>query len=322
MKNKKTYDDINNALEQILAIDYVDEKDKINTTTEYAYPFSNEPLYKEFEHLDFKGKSVATVGSSGDQLLTAIFGGAKKVTLIDGCQIAQPIVELKIAAIKNMDYFEFMDYWEELDVLNYNVYSKISHCLSDKSKLFWDTLILDYIDDISELKYKLFHLPVKETLYYACNSFIYDNEDNFKILKKKLEKCGIKFITTEFHNFDKKLKGKYDYIFLSNIYDYVKSDEYYEVVNKLYKNNLNEKGKMQIDFQFGKYREKQYGADLMDMLNHLHNAYVEKISIEDKRVKNQYSRIFQPCKKNISYCGASFFLCKEDETNLEDSEKN
>ena len=52
---------------------------KINFAVESVYPFTNENLYELFQQLNVDGGLVATVGSSGDQMLAALLYGAKKV---------------------------------------------------------------------------------------------------------------------------------------------------------------------------------------------------------------------------------------------------
>ena len=69
---------------------------KINFAIETVYPFTNENLLELFKQLNVKGKTVATAGSSGDQMLAALLFGAKNVTLIDGNLLFQTFHRLQV----------------------------------------------------------------------------------------------------------------------------------------------------------------------------------------------------------------------------------
>ena len=56
-----------------------------------VYHCSNERLNAYFKDLKLKGSRIATVGSSGDQVLNAIFYGAKDITLIEEALIKELI---------------------------------------------------------------------------------------------------------------------------------------------------------------------------------------------------------------------------------------
>ena len=115
------------------------------------YPFSNENIGEFLEGFDLEGKSVITVGSSGDQVLNAVYRGATDVTLFDANIFARYYVELKIAAIKNLSLEEFLKYFTSDNILDWKYYSKVSHDLSDEAKLFWDTLMLELDEENKEI---------------------------------------------------------------------------------------------------------------------------------------------------------------------------
>ena len=48
-----------------------------------VYPFTTEVISGYFNELDFKDKSVMTLGSSSDQAFNALLLGAKKITVYD-----------------------------------------------------------------------------------------------------------------------------------------------------------------------------------------------------------------------------------------------
>lgn len=220
-----------------------------NSTTQKVYPFTNENLFELFRNLDVKGKRVATVGSSGDQTINAIFAGAKEIDLIDMNILTEPFVELKIAAIKNLTHKQFLEFGSV--VANYSAdkfsrfYAKISHSLSGKAKDFWDNLVLNGDD-----KY-FYHF----THNYIGHEALYRSAYTYNQLQDKLNENDYKinYIFGELEDFPKKLKGKYDLILLSNIIDYFygvgggKSRQVFlETVEELFKNNLANEGLIQV----------------------------------------------------------------------------
>ena len=78
------------------------EKELLNKIDE-----ANEKLNAYFKDLNLKGSRIATVGSSGDQVLNAIFYGAKDITLIDANIFTRAYFEYKTAMIKNLNFDEF-----------------------------------------------------------------------------------------------------------------------------------------------------------------------------------------------------------------------
>jgi len=220
-----------------------------------AFGYSNEDLKTIFEQLSVEGKSVATVGSSGDQALNAIYYGAKSVTLIDGCQFAEPITRLKIAAIKNLDLQEFLKYWTTGKILDHKTYAKISHDLDENTKMFFDTIMLENCED-SMIELDLIIIPYWANKYYRGSEFFID-ESKYELLKTKLAQANIEYVCADLSEFSTKL-GKYDRILLSNIYDYVDSNDFFKVIKDLRKNNLKMNGKMQMYYDLQCYKHDMF----------------------------------------------------------------
>lgn len=246
-----------------------------NSTTEKVYPFTNENLYELFKHLDLKDKRVATVGSSGDQAIHSIFAGASEVDLIDMNILAEPFVELKIAAIKNLTHEEFLRFGSV--VTNYTAddftkyYSKLSHSLTGRAKEFWDNLVMDGSD-----KY-FYHF----THNYIGHEAVYNSEYVYKQLQEKLNKNDYKinYIIGELEDFPRKLKGKYDLILLSNIIDYYYGfnggkprEVFLNTVRDLFKNNLRNNGLIQVSSRHEGFELLQLSKKLKAKRNSLRGA--------------------------------------------------
>ena len=127
----------------------------MNLAIEKIYPFTNENLLELFGQLDVKDKSVATTGSSGDQILAALLFGAKKVTLIDGNLYSKHFIDYKFAAIKNLSYEEFKAHFiNQKDYFNFEIFKKVSHDLDSDSMAFWGT-IYSHTDNALDIRRRI-----------------------------------------------------------------------------------------------------------------------------------------------------------------------
>ena len=226
-----------------------------------VYHCSNERLNSYFKDLNLKNARIATVGSSGDQVLNAIFYGAKDITLIDANIFIRAYVEYKIAMIKNLDFKTFTHHLGRFSMFNWKTYSKISHDLSPTTQQFFDELMLNqddnghdsdegYLTD-SLIRNNLFHTPCYNFNTKEENLF-YNNEEDFNKLKYLLTKneYTLNFINADITKFPSELKGTFDYIFLSNIYEYVDNSTMLPIIKKLYK-KLNNGGAIQYYYTYG-----------------------------------------------------------------------
>lgn len=59
------------------------------------YAFCNENVSGYLNFLDLKDKSLLTVGSSGDQAISAITRGCKDITALDICPLSEEVFYLK-----------------------------------------------------------------------------------------------------------------------------------------------------------------------------------------------------------------------------------
>lgn len=248
--------DYNMAGEKLLIPEFYDDDD--NYTTNHAFAISNENLPEFFKKLNLKNKKVLTVGSSGDQALNAILRGCTDVTIIDANIFTQYFVEYKLAVIKTFDFTTFGELFITSDFFNWQTYAKISHLLSPKVKHFYDELML--LQDTSDSYGAFSAKAIKEKMLYVDHrdrhSLFYKNEKCYLKLQSLLNSQNIKinYINAELLNFPYVLKEKYDFIYLSNIYDYFKGIDkqisFERAINNIYTNNLNKKGKIVLNYDF------------------------------------------------------------------------
>ena len=163
--------------------------------------------------------------------------------------------------IKNLSFEELKNILGSFKMFNWKTYSKISHDISPRCRRFFDELILNqddnghdydegYLTD-SLIRNNLLHTPCHDYNTEEENLF-YNNENDYNKLKNLLleNNFNLKFINAELKEFPSKLKGEFDYIFLSNIYDYVDRDLIKSIIGKLYK-KLKVGGAIQYHYEFG-----------------------------------------------------------------------
>ena len=179
------------------------------------YPFTTENIAGYMNDLDLTGKRIITVTGSADHILNAILKGATDITTFDINPLTEKYMDLKISAIKKLSYNEFLNIFlfDNGKNLDYNIITSLD--MSLESKNFWVKQL--------ETENKLLHSSLFNTKYYNPTSKLWQNiylkEDNYNLLKTKLNNVNINFICTSLK--DLELTQDYDYMFLSNISDYL-----------------------------------------------------------------------------------------------------
>lgn len=178
------------------------------------YPFTTENIAGYMNDLDLTGKRIITVTGSADHILNAILKGATDITTFDINPLTEKYMDLKISAIKKLSYNEFLNIFLFDDVnIDYNIITSLD--MSLESKNFWIKQL--------ETQNKLLHSSLFNTKYYNPTSKLWQNiylkEDNYNLLKTKLNNVNINFICASLK--DLELTQNYDYMFLSNISDYL-----------------------------------------------------------------------------------------------------
>lgn len=256
------------------------------------YSFSTENLTDYFNKELLENKKVLITGSSSDQIITSQLFDAKMITNYDINPLVEFMYDLKVAAIKELDIDEFINYFYYRNInessLSYKQYDKIRKHLNNNSLDFWDTLY----DKFNQLKIrrKLFIYTDEPADRYIYKRFIpYLSKENYDIIKFK------KFLPVEFINCNvldlyNNINDKYDLIYFSNIFSRLEMNNFYDrkYIKNLYNfmNNIldctNDNGTIILDYLYN------YSKD---------NFYYEERSCH--RILFPI-RIFK-CKENISY---------------------
>lgn len=247
------------------------------------YSFTTENIKDYISSFDLNNKSLLTVGSSADQAINAILNGCKDVTIMDINPFVKYYFNLKKAGMLTLNYKQFMDYFFDYGLspmlFSKDIYEKLRKVLSVldlDSLLFWDNLYKN--NNSKVIRYRLFKDDVMETRSLKEFNPYLSDEFKFKKTRRRISNINLKFINGNILDADKWLMNcKFDNIFLSNIYDYVKdnADDLYRfrlIINYLIK-NMNNQGKLMISYL--------YGINKTDSLvDFIHNFGLDKYGVE------------------------------------------
>lgn len=265
------------------------------------YSFTTENIVGYFEYLDFTNKNVLTVAASGDHIINAFYKGAKEVYGFDINYLALIFIELKLVALQNLNYREFLEFFmindkndveKNRNVLDYKVYiNKLRKGLSKSVAENWDMLYENFNNNGYELrnsyifnnKYDNNNIKLKSNLYLK-------SELDYNIAKENINKKEIILINSNYkdlnlHNLPS--LSNCDIILMSNISDYIKNiynkeENYLEDYIKDITQNLKNKTNMIVcaylyDIQNTKYRtEIDNPIFRKEMFNKLNITYIEK----------------------------------------------
>lgn len=265
------------------------------------YSFTTENIAGYFEYLDFTNKNVLTVAASGDHIINAFYKGAKEVYGFDINYLALIFTELKLVALQNLNYREFLGFFmindkndveKNRNVLDYKVYiNKLRKGLSKSVAENWDMLYENFNNNGYELrnsyifnnKYDNNNIKLKSNLYLK-------SESDYNMAKENINKKEIILINSNYkdlnlHNLPN--LANCDIILMSNISDYIKNiynkeENYLEDYIKDITQNLKNKTNMIVcaylyDIQNTKYRtEIDNPIFREEIFNKLNITYIEK----------------------------------------------
>lgn len=183
------------------------------------YPFTSENIAGYMKDLDLTGKKVITVTGSTDHILNAVLQGATEITTFDINPLTKPYMDLKISALKNLSYKNFIKLllFESNINLDYSIISSLN--MPNESKMFW----LEQLSKFNNNGIELRNSSLFNTKYFNPNSKLWQNlyleKNKYNLLKQRLKYANISFINSSLN--DLKIDEHFDYMFLSNISDYL-----------------------------------------------------------------------------------------------------
>ena len=171
---------------------------------------------------DLKDKKILTVTGSGDQVFNALIS-VDKIDTFDINLFSYYMLILKKYAILSLEYDEFLMF-----LLNKNsnfdqkIYNKIRTNLNNYPEV---RDFFDYLFNLKEAEY------IKKTGLFVCNNYrdkdlyvennLYLDSQNYYYLKDKLVYCEINFKRCNIASLSHIFNESYNYIFISNITDYL-----------------------------------------------------------------------------------------------------
>ena len=231
-----------------------------------TYLFTTENISGFSEKISFFEKCVFSVCSSGDQAFNMKFNGASEVDVFDINIFSKYFFRLKEAAIKNLSYNEFLDFFIPKNKFNNSVFlldtylSFRNDIKDEKIRKFWDFLFCNYTGKEIFNSNLFFCYNYPRSKYIKYNDYL-RNEDNYNKLKTELKKETNNIYFYNFNLFKDKFPNdkKYDFIYLSNIFDYLWINDSLEYIKKVkeiilnIKNNLSNGGKIAISYLYFYY---------------------------------------------------------------------
>ena len=183
------------------------------------YPFTSENIAGYMKGLDLTDKKVITVTGSTDHILNSILQGATEITTFDINPLTKPYMDLKISALKNLSYEDFIKLllFESNMNLDYSIISSLD--MSNESKIFWLKELSKFNNNGIELR----NSSLFNTKYFNPYSKLWQNlyleKSKYNLLKQQLKDANITFIKASLK--DLRIEDDFDYMFLSNISDYL-----------------------------------------------------------------------------------------------------
>lgn len=219
-----------------------------------VFLFSNENIAGTFKTLgNIDGKNILTVASSGDYAFDAYLAGAKNVDTFDINSFQKHVMELKSCMIKRVDYYSFLKFFfSKTNFFNQDLIKPAKNILSDELKCF--------LELYNNKKRDLFRYRQASHPDFCpwTNLNYLKTENNYYALRKVLPE-KINFMHCDLMDVSANFSQKYDIILLSNIFDYVFTEQkltqnrmmcmYNQILVPLAEKNLNHDNG-QICFQY------------------------------------------------------------------------
>lgn len=200
-----------------------------------VYPCTNENISEYLKYFDFLGKNSAiSVLSSGDHIFNLIHNGISNIDSFDNNYLTEYYsLGIKKAMILKYNYKDYLHKYLDL-LMGYYSFSKEKDFISklliymdDKYALFWDE-ILKYNYDLQvnsrDKRLLISDIFIKKVInkdrIKVYNNYL-DSDRDYEILKNNLKRSNISFTCMDILDIKNEFSNKYDFIILSNIFDYL-----------------------------------------------------------------------------------------------------
>lgn len=210
-----------------------------------VYPFNTEDsstVFNDYQNM-IKGETVMTVTGSGDACLDLTMYGAKKIISFDANLLAKYYASLKLAFLSSgLDFQKFISFFlgpgRGSEILQYGTYLEIRDKLYGEYQYYWDQ-VFQYIHKnnikitntetaIMFAQFNMFFANINTSMQNENGYLnIYNSENNYNKLQDivmsedfKAEE-RIEFIDSDVLSVDSQLNDTFNFIYLSNIIDYL-----------------------------------------------------------------------------------------------------
>jgi len=201
-------------------------KEELMSENAPMYIYATEMVSDYYKKFNLINKKVLTICGSGDQVLNALFFKAKKVVGTDLNKRSELITDLKVAAIKQIDYEDFLDFFgRDMNsiFLNYSFYVRIRKNLNKKAKNFFDKAYKLYNYDgekLAKSKYFRQRSDFQQQKVMSINAYL-KNKKSYLKMRKILQNKKFVFVQGDITKITEKINEKFDIINLSNTPNYL-----------------------------------------------------------------------------------------------------
>ena len=212
-------------------------KDKLPTNGGFGYianyyPFTNENMTKLCNIFKSRIKSGngLSIAGGGDQILSFCLYGAEDINIIDINKLQYYHLAFKISAIKSLipkDYLNTIFSLQQGDI-NHFVNEVINNIQETDARNFWNDIVSKL--NVREHRSMAVMVPKYEWL---DKTLPYLDTMNYYLLREYIKEITLNFYITNLLN--NNIKGKYDFIYYSNILNYLNRSN----STKIIKNTLN-----------------------------------------------------------------------------------
>ena len=195
------------------------------------YKGTNEKQASYHHYLDGK-KDILTALGSSDQVLNSMLVEPQSITAFDISRFPKYFLYLKLAAVQNLSYEEFIKFFFEstsTSEMYDDIYDEISDSLPDEDKEFWDSLF-SYFDWYDIYESSLFSRETVIPSYHVTQN-PYLTKENYYRLRDIIPRVKLQTKVGNIYtmNFDQ----EYDFINLSNIWNYNNPNNHKEFLKRL-----------------------------------------------------------------------------------------
>lgn len=187
-----------------------------------AYVVTNEDLRNAFSFMQKNAENVLTVAASGDHPMFSVLYGAKHTDVFDISYNAKIIMDIKTAALKKLEYDEYCELLTRLfrskDLLAIDNMSKIVNILSPIQKA--------YVKGMQHCA--IFSKGIKPFIYKSAKP----TPTEYDQMRQNIDGDFI-FIWSGITSLHTKLNKTYDFMHLSNIFDYIDTERSAKTLSKL-----------------------------------------------------------------------------------------